>query len=301
MGTPVMEKVEKAPLISVVIPLFNKAKIILKTLESLRRQTYRNYETVIVDDGSTDGSAGIVEAFMSGNSLPDQPPWRLIRQSNTGVAGTRNRGIGEARGKYVAFLDADDEWMPEYLSCMDGLIRKYAVCDVFASLYAYREPDRMYPAAVKGFPFDGTDGIIDNYFEMAVTGRPPLTASSVTVSKKALLSVGGFPDLKMGEDFVTWGGLACRYKIAYHREVLAVYNRLPESYENGSYAKDALVSPRRDEGGALLEKLRRSYPGIKGLKDYCFLWHKMRFVMLVNKGRRAEAVQEWRKNIAVGG
>ena len=197
-------------------------------------------------------------------------------------------------------MDADDEWLPTYLEAIVRLIRKYPQCDVFGTAYAYREPDRMYEADIKGFTFEGIEGEVNNYFEVANAGRPPLWTSAVTASKKALQAVGGFPSLKLGEDIVTWAQLACNYQIAYRREALAIYNRLPESYETGSYAKDALPSPRADKGGEILGELSRRYPHTVGLKRYVLLWHKMRLVMLVESNRRIEAWQEWLKTWPIG-
>lgn len=93
--------------VSVVIPCYNGAAYLRETLESVVHQTAHPLEVVLVDDGSTDGSAEIAEAF--------GPPVRVIRQENQGESVARNRGIEEARGEWVAFLDADDIWKPEKL------------------------------------------------------------------------------------------------------------------------------------------------------------------------------------------
>jgi glycosyltransferase involved in cell wall biosynthesis len=95
--------------VTVVVPLYNKAPYVSRCLNSVLSQTYRDFEIIVVDDGSTDHSAQIV----GGLSMPGL---RLVRQANAGPGAARNRGLREARGEYVAFLDADDEWLPEYLA-----------------------------------------------------------------------------------------------------------------------------------------------------------------------------------------
>ena len=95
--------------VSVIVPLFNKAPYIERALSSVAAQTYRDFELIVVDDGSTDEGPRIVEAFTD-------LPIHLIRQENAGPGAARNRGLELAQGELVAFLDADDEWLSNYLS-----------------------------------------------------------------------------------------------------------------------------------------------------------------------------------------
>src|SRR5262245_50974266 len=95
------------PEVSVVIPTFNAARFLCQAIDSVLSQTTRDYELLVVDDGSTDTTATIMQRYSG--SL------RYIRQSNGGVAAARNRGILESVGRYVAFLDADDTWHPKKL------------------------------------------------------------------------------------------------------------------------------------------------------------------------------------------
>ena len=96
------------PRVSVIVPLYNKASTIARTLASISAQTFVDFETIVVDDGSTDDGASIVAACADARV-------RLIRQTNLGPGAARNRAIAEARGTLVAFLDADDEWLPTFL------------------------------------------------------------------------------------------------------------------------------------------------------------------------------------------
>ena len=112
--------------ISVVIPLYNKAAEIERTLRSVLAQTLSPLEIIVVDDGSTDGSAAIVER-VGGERV------RLVHQQNRGVSAARNRGIELSRGEYVAFLDGDDRWNPDYLQTLAAFIAKHPDCGAYGS------------------------------------------------------------------------------------------------------------------------------------------------------------------------
>lgn len=115
-------------MISVVIPLYNKEKQIAKTLQTVLNQTYQDFEIVIVNDGSTDGSVDEVKKFLN-------PRIRLINQKNGGVSAARNRGIEEAKGEYIAFLDADDLWDIDHLEVLYQLILAYPKNGAYATAY----------------------------------------------------------------------------------------------------------------------------------------------------------------------
>ena len=99
------------PLVSVVIPLYNKQRTIARAVASLRIQSLQAFEVVIVDDGSTDTSWEQLELC----GATTDPRFRCVRQANAGPGAARNAGARLAHGKYLAFLDADDEWLPEHL------------------------------------------------------------------------------------------------------------------------------------------------------------------------------------------
>src|ERR1700748_606287 len=122
---------------SIVIPLYDKAGQVGETLESVRTQVFGDYEVIVVDDGSTDGSLDVVREYLSRHADLARRV-RLFSQAHTGVSAARNKGIRESRYGWIAFLDADDSWMPEYLQAQYALSLKYPFCDVLASRYLLR-------------------------------------------------------------------------------------------------------------------------------------------------------------------
>ncbi len=267
---------------SVVIPLYNKERQIAGTLRSVFAQTCADYEIIVVDDGSTDGSAAVVE------SLHD-PRIRLIRQANAGVSAARNLGIAEARGEYIALLDADDEWRPEYLATIAALIRKYPQCDVFATNYSHVDSNgKTFPTILRKIPFDGDDGILYNYFEVASVSSPPICSICITARKEAFQSVGGFPlGIKSGEDLLTWARLAARYKIAYSKKPLAVFN--VEGYDIKD--KPKRTPPKEDIVEHELIKIKTDFQP-SHINQYLSHWHKMRASVFMRRNMKFASIKE---------
>lgn len=268
-------------MISVIIPLYNKERQIRATLESVLRQSYTDFEIVVVDDGSTDGSAAAVESVHDARM-------RLIRQENGGVSAARNRGIQEARGEYVAFLDADDLWEPDFLKTLHQLSVLYPDCSVYACNYDFVSPDGTHRSTIiRRLPFTGEHGVLNNYFEVASCSHPPLWTSALMVRKEAMQAIGGFPvGIKSGEDLLTWARLACSYKIAYTRRVTAHYTTIHE--EDVEKAIN-----RWDEQDPVLQGLlllEQSYGDqIPALSTYIHRWKKIQCILAFRVGARAFA------------
>lgn len=253
-------------MISVIIPLYNKGELVARALDSILAQDFVDYEVIVVDDGSTDGSVEVVSRYFP--LLPDGR-LRVVSQRNAGVGAARNRGIAEAKGAFVTFLDADDEWRPGHLAALVALASRYPQCEVIATNYDNLTADgRILPNRLQNVPFDGVAGLIDNYFVMAACSNPPLWTSAVMVSTEAMRRVGGFPQgIKSGEDLLTWARLAAVCQIAYCMEPSAVYHR-------GS--SNPRPPERVDEVGRQLELLYGANCDIPGLKRYVALWYNMR-------------------------
>ena len=125
------------PAVSVIIPLYNAQKYIEEAVNSVLRQTYEDFEVVIVDDGSTDRSAILAKTFKD-------PRVRYIYQKNKGLAGARNSGIRNMRGTYLVFLDADDTLLPEKLQTQVAYLEEHPEIGVLAGRYIITDPEGNY-------------------------------------------------------------------------------------------------------------------------------------------------------------
>lgn len=144
-------------MVTVIIPLYNVQAYIAECLDSLSRQTYTNFEVVIVNDGSTDQSAEIVKEYIAKSKMN----MRLIEQRNQGVSKARNVGIDNACGDYLCFVDADDMLKPQYLERMVSQLEKYH-CDVCLcqNLLIY---EKQY---VEDYDMNITEGIVKEKNEL---------------------------------------------------------------------------------------------------------------------------------------
>jgi len=205
--------------ISVIIPLYNKAPHIERAIKSVFSQTSPFHEILVIDDGSTDGGGEIVKAL-------NEPRISLHRQKNMGVSAARNLGIVLSQGELIAFLDADDEWRPQFLEITLRLRSKYPNCGLFASAYEvvppyYKKADKRY----KAIPPAPWEGIIPDYFKTAALGIPPICSSSAVVPRYVFDCIGKFQiGESLGEDVDMWGRIALKYPVAFSWQLGAIYH-----------------------------------------------------------------------------
>lgn len=205
------------PSVSVVIPAYCAAKTISAALESVRNQTYNDYEIIVVNDGSPD-SAGLEKSL-----APFSGDFIYLRQENQGPSSARNTGIRKARGNYVALLDADDMWEPEHLAAQVAVLEADpAIAMVYADARIVGDVPEAGRTVMEFCPSEG-----EVTFEALVTQRCTVHICVSVCRRDALLRAGLFdPAFRRAEDVDLWlrivrqGG-----RIVYQRRVLGCYRR----------------------------------------------------------------------------
>ena len=269
--------VNTLPAISIVMPLYNKAGQVLDTIASVRAQTVRSgWELVVVDDGSTDGGPDLVRAI-------NDERVRVVSQANAGVSAARNKGIECARAGLVAFLDADDLWLPDFLASVLALQEDFPEAQWFATGYEIRPAQgAAFASRLRGAASNFTRGILPDYFGVAIVSDPPVWTSATAVKRDAIQAVGGFPvGIGSGEDLLTWARLAVRFPLAYDAKALAVF------VVSGIERRPDVA----DRVGGALTALIQQHPGKPGLLGYLGLWYRMQAVMAMRFNDAALARQ----------
>jgi len=261
---------------SVIMPLYNKAPYVRKAVESVVGQTYRDWELIVVDDGSTDDGGDIV------TSIAD-PRIRLVRQENAGVSAARNRGVvlsSEAtfRSPYICFLDADDWWEPTFLEEMAGLIKRHPDAGIYGTNYwiVKNGRKRLAPIGVEeGF----AEGEINYCQVYARTLCMPLTSITVCIPRRVFDETGGFPlGITLGEDFLLWLRIALNHTTALLNKPLANYNQDVNVANRGTHH---LHPPERHMLWQLgeYEPLEKSNPDYKQLIDNLRTYSLMNYLL----------------------
>lgn len=235
-----------APTVSIVIPAYNCAWCIDRALDSVAAQSFRDYEVIVVDDGSTDNTAAVLAA------RPE--PLRVIRQANAGMSAARNAGIAAARGEFVAFLDSDDWWRPGKLAAQVELMRADPELGFCSSATELQSPDGQTvgewgcPASTAGLVAQILGGV------SAVAGG----ASSVLVRRALLEVLTGFDArLRGAEDTDMWIRLGAAGRYACLSEPLVVVTRNPSSVSRNREAMRAGALACLDKNRGLLPEAGR--------------------------------------------
>jgi len=203
----------REPLVSIIIPTYNRAKFLPRAVNSVLNQTFKDFELIIVDDASTDNTKDIIQGFKD-------PHIRYIKHNdNRGIAGARNTGIKTSKGEYIAFLDDDDEWLPEKLTLQ---VRKFEKC-----------PDRVGLIYCNYTSIDVTTGTkrdknlvpcMNNILYKQLLSGNIIGSGTYLIKKECFDKVGLFDEEVLGkEDWDMWIRIARYYHFDYLLETLVIH------------------------------------------------------------------------------
>lgn len=199
------------PEVSVIIPTYNSGRYVTEAVNSVLRQSFDDFEVIVIDDGSTDDTQSVMSRYGS--------PVRYIRQENSGVSRARNRGIEESRGRYVAFLDADDTWLPNKLEKQITAIRNQQSYRACYSAFLVVD-SRLTPLDVNHSKRCST-ALEDLLLYGNVVGTP-----GTVLCERALFDKGAFdPELSQCADWDMWVRLAVETDFLYLDEPLICYRQ----------------------------------------------------------------------------
>jgi len=198
--------------VSVVIPTYNRADLIDKAIKSVLKQTYQHYEIIVIDDGSTDNTEKVVK------DLHHSQIHYIKHNDNRGVSAARNTGIKKSRGEYIAFLDSDDEWMPEKLDKQMKIFERapLEVGAVYTGNYYIdrksKKIKKVYIPRKKGY-----------IYEDILKGEGRLYVSTLIVRRECFAKAGLFDeDFPAREDLDMWIRISKYYQFAYVKDLLVI-------------------------------------------------------------------------------
>ena len=270
-------------MISVVIPLYNKESSIAQSLKSVLSQEYDNFEVVIVDDGSTDGSVGVVEAI-------NDPCVRLIKQENGGPSKARNTGVKNAKGEWILFLDADDEMLPGAIEYFAQKIKEHTEVDMFLGEVIVNNGKSEY--LVRKYK----EGFIFNPFKAHVLGRL-YQCSGTTVYRKSIVEKYPFDErVRRYEDLQRIFKLYREYSLYLcHKPVAKVNIEFASASRARKDIKEDFLGYLDFKGKSFWEKMalyalylgernyypeqcRKLYPGLHRRYDWLLLYKLIQFL-----------------------
>lgn len=204
---------ESKPLISVITPVYNSELYIQEAIASVQAQTYTEWEMIIIDDGSVDRTIEAVEKMR----ISDDRIKLVVMAKNEGVAGARNAGLASVRGRFVAFLDADDTWHKDKLAAQLALMSEHARAFTFTG-YAFTNRDNRPTGVVVSAPVKTS---FSDYLRSNIIWTSTVMVDLDVIAKDDLM----MEDLRYGEDAKTWLKLLDKYGDAFGLNVPLSYYR----------------------------------------------------------------------------
>jgi len=273
----------EAPLISIVLPLYNGRAYVKETLASITAQTEQNAELIVIDDGSTDDSAELVRATCRASASPVLQQAVIVPQRNLGVAAARNAGIGRARGTWIAFIDQDDVWLPHKLATQLSALR--ALPDAH---WHYSAFVRFYEDGREVVRATGSRDRVETWRRL-LGGELFIPPAAAMVARAACEAVGGFDAaLSPTDDWDFFLKLVARFNVCYSDECLVRFR---------SHVRSTGKQQRRRIFELQREVLARHAPEAAGVVDAGVItrrraniyWHLGREALAAGDARAARA------------
>ena len=242
------------PEVSVIIPTFNREQYITNAIDSVLDQNYRNYEIIVVDDGSKDNTRDILQRY--GNKI------KYIYQNNSGVSAARNRGIANSKGKWLAFLDSDDEWMTAYLSTqIERAVQVPEICmqTTNCCFIGLTGETKTYFEINKSLSeFHGKDYLLPEDPFTFVVGHGPWQVGATIILRDAIMKAGLFdPGLKLSEDYDLMARVSLQGRFGMIREELMRVYRRPESLQGLTDHARSNPILAKENNGEIYENLKK--------------------------------------------
>jgi teichuronic acid biosynthesis glycosyltransferase TuaG len=209
-------------LVSIIIPVYNSSKYLEETIKSIENQTYKNYEAIFIDDGSSDNSVEIIEKYKCHNSNI-----KLIKLAHQGVSTARNIGLENANGRFLCFLDSDDIWSEDKIEKQMNFIKENDYAFVYCNFKYISDDGKKVSKEIKAG--NKTD------YNKALKNIRILTITAMIDLNKIPKELCYMPDV-MNEDVATWWNILKNGYIAYGQdEVLAYYRQTKNSRSSKKY------------------------------------------------------------------
>jgi glycosyltransferase involved in cell wall biosynthesis len=203
-------KVMKTPLISVIIPTYNRARLLKETIDSVLKQNFQNFELIVVDDGSTDNTGEILSDY--------KDHIQVLAQKNKGVSAARNLGISKAKGEFIAFLDSDDLWLPEKLTAQVDFFQSHPDALVCQTEEIWIRNGKRVNPKKRHKKYSGM--IFEQSLPLCI-----VSPSAVMMRKSLFEKVGLFDEhLPACEDYDLWLRISCQYPIYLINTALIIKN-----------------------------------------------------------------------------
>lgn len=201
------------PLVSVVVPAYNVADTIVETIRSIQNQTFRDFELIVINDGSTDNTLEVLDTI-------DEPRMKVFSYENGGLPEARNRGIDRAQGELITFIDADDLWTPDKLELQVAALQNHPEAGLAYSWTSFMDSEGKNFSPDYPVEFEG------EIYPQLLVGNFITSGSNVMLRKAAIESVGNFdPNLKSIEDWEYWLRVAAKWPFALVKKYQILYRQ----------------------------------------------------------------------------